>query len=100
MSTYANHPVSPAKAAVVEEMKEKLQSAQGAVEPDNNRHIAQRRFWRDGADNTCPHNAKERAAFVNTQYAGLQQHDVLEPQSNQFKNKRGKRHQEPGTASP
>ena len=31
MSTYANHPVSPAKAAVVEEMKEKLQSAQGAV---------------------------------------------------------------------
>lgn len=31
MSTYANHPVSPAKAAVVEEMKEKMQSAQGAV---------------------------------------------------------------------
>lgn len=31
MSTFANHPVSPAKAAVVEEMKEKMQSAQGAV---------------------------------------------------------------------
>ena len=31
MATKANHPVSPAKAAVVEEMKEKLQSAQGAV---------------------------------------------------------------------
>lgn len=31
MSTFANHPVSPAKAAVVEEMKEKIQSAQGAV---------------------------------------------------------------------
>ena len=31
MSMYAKHQVSPAKAAVVEEMKEKLQSAQGAV---------------------------------------------------------------------
>ncbi|WP_301860499.1 50S ribosomal protein L10 [uncultured Megasphaera sp.] len=31
MSTYAKHQVSPAKAAVVAEMKEKLQSAQGAV---------------------------------------------------------------------
>ena len=31
MSTYAKHQVSPATAAVVEEMKEKLQSAQGAV---------------------------------------------------------------------
>ena len=31
MSTFANHPVSPAKSAVVEEMKEKMQSAQGAV---------------------------------------------------------------------
>ena len=31
MSTFANHPVSPAKAAVVEEMKEKMQSAQGDV---------------------------------------------------------------------
>lgn len=29
MSTYANHPVSPAKAAVVEEMKEKLQIRSG-----------------------------------------------------------------------
>ena len=31
MSMYAKHQVSPAKAAVVEEMKEKLQSSQGAV---------------------------------------------------------------------
>ena len=31
MSMYAKHQVSPAKAAVVEEMKDKLQSAQGAV---------------------------------------------------------------------
>lgn len=31
MSMYAKHQVSPAKVAVVEEMKEKLQSAQGAV---------------------------------------------------------------------
>lgn len=31
MSMYAKHQVSPAKAVVVEEMKEKLQSAQGAV---------------------------------------------------------------------
>ena len=31
MSMYAKHQVSPAKAAVVEEMKEKLQSDQGAV---------------------------------------------------------------------
>lgn len=31
MSTYAKHEVSPAKAAVVAEMKEKLQAAQGAV---------------------------------------------------------------------
>ena len=31
MSMYAKHQVSPAKAAVVEEMKGKLQSAQGAV---------------------------------------------------------------------
>lgn len=31
MSMYAKHQVSPAKAAVVEEMKEKLQAAQGVV---------------------------------------------------------------------
>ena len=71
----------------------KLNPFPGAVQPDGNTHIAQRRFWGNCAHQACTHNAEQRAALIDAQHAGLESHHVLEPQRDHFQRKGGQGHQ-------
>ena len=76
-----------------------LDTAPGAIQPDEDRDVAQRRFRRYRTDQTRAHHTEQRATFVNTQHAGLEQHTVLEPQRDHLQRKGGQRHQQPCSAT-